>query len=231
VGVLVAGVERQPGDIGRRAPAVVPEQVARRRAARRGRAAGDGPAISVRSLDVPGRLSLPRLDVDGAARLLVTGGNGAGKSTLLSVLAGRLAPAAGAVHFGHGVRVGLLEQDVAFAEPDRNAARVYRDALGDDAPPLSRLGLLASRDLRQPVGALSVGQRRRLALAILLAEPPDVLLLDEPTNHISLTLAEELFAALETAPGAVVIASHDRWLRRDWSGDHLHLAAGRPVAV
>ena len=142
------------------------------------------------------------------------------------MLAGRLAPAAGTVHFGHGVRVGLLEQDVVFAEPERNAARVYRDALGEDAPPLSRLGLLASRDLRQPVGALSVGQRRRLALAILLADPPDVLLLDEPTNHISLTLAEELFAALETAPGAVVIASHDRWLRRDWSGDHLELADG-----
>ncbi|WP_206788267.1 ABC-F family ATP-binding cassette domain-containing protein [Amycolatopsis sp. MtRt-6] len=196
-----------------------------------GRATGDGPAISVRSLEVPGRLSLPRLDVDGSARLLVTGGNGAGKSTLLSVLAGRLTPAAGTVHFGHGVRVGLLEQDVVFAEPERTAARVYREALGEDAPPLSRLGLLASRDLRQPVGALSVGQRRRLALAILLAEPPDVLLLDEPTNHISLTLAEELFAALETAPGAVVIASHDRWLRRDWSGDRLELADGRPVAV
>ncbi|WIX91614.1 ABC-F family ATP-binding cassette domain-containing protein [Amycolatopsis sp. DG1A-15b] len=195
------------------------------------RATGDGPAISARSLEVPGRLSLPRLDVGGSARLLVTGGNGAGKSTLLSVLAGRLAPAAGTVLFGHGVRVGLLEQDVVFAEPERNAARVYRDALGEDAPPLSRLGLLASRDLRQPVGALSVGQRRRLALAILLADPPDVLLLDEPTNHISLTLAEELFAALETAPGAVVIASHDRWLRRDWAGDRLELAAGRPVAV
>ena len=196
-----------------------------------GHAAGDGPAISVRSLEVPGRLRLPRLDIGGSARLLVTGGNGAGKSTLLSVLAGRLAPAAGSVHFGPGVRVGLLEQDVVFPAPERNAARVYRDALGEDAPPLSRLGLLASRDLRQPVGALSVGQRRRLALAILLAEPPDVLLLDEPTNHISLTLAEELFAALQTAPGAVVIASHDRWLRRDWSGDHLELVAGRPAAA
>ena len=196
-----------------------------------GSATGNGPAISVRDLDLPGRLRLPRLDVDGSARLLVTGGNGAGKSTLLSVLAGQLAPASGTVHFGHGVRVGLLEQDVTFPEPERTAARVYRDALGEDAPPLSRLGLLASRDLRQPVGALSVGQRRRLALAVLLAEPPDVLLLDEPTNHISLTLAEELFAALDTAPGAVVIASHDRWLRRDWAGDHLELAAGQSTAV
>ncbi|WP_328616325.1 ATP-binding cassette domain-containing protein [Amycolatopsis sp. NBC_00355] len=201
------------------------------RASLTGRASGDGPAISLRDLDVPGRLRLPRLDVDGSARLLVTGGNGAGKSTLLSVLAGQLTPAGGTVHFGHGVRVGLLEQDVVFPDLARTAHQVYRDALGEEAPPLSRLGLLASRDLGQPVGALSVGQRRRLALAVLLAEPPDVLLLDEPTNHVSLALAEELFAALDTAPGAVVIASHDRWLRRDWTGDHLELAAGRPAAV
>ncbi|GAA4534584.1 ABC-F family ATP-binding cassette domain-containing protein [Amycolatopsis samaneae] len=192
-----------------------------------GKAAGDGPAVSVRELEVPGRLSVPRLDVTGTARLLVTGGNGAGKSTLLSVLAGRLTPAGGTVHFGHGVRVGMLDQDVEFPDPARTAHQVYREALGEQAPPLSRLGLLASRDLGRPVGTLSVGQRRRLALAVLLAQPPDVLLLDEPTNHISLTLAEELFAALGSAPGAVVIASHDRWLRRDWTGDRLELADGK----
>ena len=194
-----------------------------------GRAAGDGAAISVRSLEVPGRLSLPRLDVTSSARLLVTGGNGAGKSTLLSVLAGTLAPESGTVHFGQGVRVGMLEQDVTFDDQALTPHQVYRDALGEDAPALGRLGLLAPRDLGRPVGELSVGQRRRLALAVLLAEPPEVLLLDEPTNHISLTLAEELFAALDTAPGAVVIASHDRWLRRGWPGDHLHLEAGKPA--
>ncbi|MFD9895379.1 ABC-F family ATP-binding cassette domain-containing protein [Amycolatopsis sp. NPDC059027] len=196
-------------------------------AALTGKTTGDGPAISIRELEVPGRLSVPRLDVTGAARLLVTGGNGAGKSTLLSVLAGRLAPASGTVHFGHGVRVGMLDQDVEFDDPAKTAHQVYREALGEEAPPMSRLGLLASRDLGRPVGALSVGQRRRLALAVLLAQPPDVLLLDEPTNHISLALAEELFAALGSAPGAVVIASHDRWLRRGWTGDRLELADGK----
>ncbi|WP_328610070.1 ATP-binding cassette domain-containing protein [Amycolatopsis sp. NBC_00345] len=195
------------------------------------RATGDGPAISVRGIEVPGRLSLPRLDVTGSARLLVTGGNGAGKSTLLSVLAGRIAPPAGTVHFGPGVRVGMLDQDVVFDEPERSAHEVYRAALGEQAPPMSRLGLLGPRDLGRPVGELSVGQRRRVALAVLLADPPDVLLLDEPTNHISLVLAEEMFAALGSAPGAVVIASHDRWLRRDWTGDHLELVARQPVAV
>jgi macrolide transport system ATP-binding/permease protein len=64
---------------------------------------------------------------------------------------------------------------------------------------------------------------------VLIANPPDVLLLDEPTNHLSLTLIEELEEALRSAPGAVVIASHDRWLRRGWSGQTLTLVDGRPT--
>ena len=58
-----------------------------------------------------------------------------------------------------------------------------------------------------------------------MADPPD-LLLDEPTNHISLTLAEELKEALHTAPGGVVVATHDRWLRRRWDGPAVVMASG-----
>ncbi|WP_037319718.1 ABC-F family ATP-binding cassette domain-containing protein [Amycolatopsis orientalis] len=195
-----------------------------------GRPGDDKTAISVRDIEVPGRLRLDTLDITTTSRLLITGGNGAGKSTLLSVLTGALTPDAGTVLRGRGVRIGLLAQDVEFAEPDKSAQRTYSEALGEAAPPLRSLGLLAPRDLGTRVGALSVGQRRRLALALLVADPPEVLLLDEPTNHLSLSLAEELFAALDTAPGAVVVASHDRWLRRDWAGDRLRLADGR-VAV
>jgi macrolide transport system ATP-binding/permease protein len=70
---------------------------------------------------------------------------------------------------------------------------------------------------------LSVGQQRRLALAILVARQPDLLLLDEPTNHISLTLAEELEEALQRSTGPVIVASHDRWLRSRWKGSVLEL--------
>jgi macrolide transport system ATP-binding/permease protein len=184
-------------------------------------------ALSVRDIHLPGRLDLDRLDIATTSRLLVTGGNGAGKSTLLYLLAGMLTPASGTVHRGRGVRVGLLEQDVVFADPEVTARRLYARSVSETAPQLTQLGLIAPKDLGKKVGELSVGQRRRLALAILVADPPQVLLLDEPTNHISLTLAEELFAALETAPGAVVVASHDRWLRRRWDGANLDLAAGR----
>ncbi|WP_199432174.1 ABC-F family ATP-binding cassette domain-containing protein [Qaidamihabitans albus] len=188
-----------------------------------GRAAEERLALSARDLDVPGRLRLDRLDVGTSARLLVTGGNGAGKSTLLAVLAGRLDPVAGVVHRAPGIRVGLLEQDVTFADPERTPRELYAAATGAGATPLASLGLLPPRELDRPVGRLSAGQRRRLALAVLVAEPPQVLLLDEPTNHISLTLAEELFDALDEAPGAVVVASHDRWLRRSWSGARVDL--------
>jgi macrolide transport system ATP-binding/permease protein len=60
-------------------------------------------------------------------------------------------------------------------------------------------------------------------LALVIAAPPHVFLLDEPTNHLSLALAGELEAALGGYPGAVIIASHDRWLRRRWEEETLEL--------
>jgi macrolide transport system ATP-binding/permease protein len=190
--------------------------------------AADGVAVSLRGVRVPGRLQVDQLDLPASGRLLITGANGAGKSTLLSVLAGRLVPADGSVALRRGLRIGMLEQDVAFADPARTPRQLYQATTARSPVPLTDLGLVAPRDLDRPVGLLSVGQRRRVALALLVAEPPDLLLLDEPTNHISLTLAEELQEALESAPGAVVAASHDRWLRRRWSGPTLAMSDGQP---
>ncbi|MBC6447330.1 ABC-F family ATP-binding cassette domain-containing protein [Actinokineospora xionganensis] len=204
-----------------------PPEPLRFNAALTGELPSDRPALSLREVRVDGRLEIGALDVPSSARLMVTGPNGSGKSTLLTVLAGRLTPDAGEVWRGRGVRVGLLEQDVVFPEPRATARTLYAKAAPAAAVPLTQLGLLPARDLDRPVGALSVGQRRRVALALLIARPPQVLLLDEPTNHLSLSLAEELEDALGAAPGAVVVASHDRWLRRAWDGPELALADGR----
>jgi len=171
---------------------------------------------SVRDLVVAGRLEVAHLDVDTTAPLLVTGANGSGKSTLLGVLAGAVAPTSGSAQV-RARRVGLLPQDVTFARPERTARAVYLRLAGA-AVPLTDLGLLHPRDVDRPVGVLSLGQQRRLALAVLLAQRPDLLLLDEPTNHISLTLAEELEEAVQCSPAAVVVATHDRWLRSRWTG-------------
>ncbi len=169
---------------------------------------------------------VPSIDVAPGAKLLVTGANGSGKSTLLHVLAGDIVPASGSVGRARGVEVALLEQDVRLHDDDRTPRDLLALITGQDPadrPLVNAHGLVAPRDLDRPLAELSVGQRRRVVLAMLVTQAPDVLLLDEPTNHISLALAEELMAAVETWPGAVVVASHDRWLRRTWKGDVVHL--------
>ena len=164
------------------------------------------------------------------ARLLVTGPNGAGKSTLLvgarrahrPGFRPRRAPE-GAADRRCSIRTS------AGTTPSRTPRELYERAMGErraaETLPLAGLGLLAERDLDRPVGRLSIGQQRRTALALIIAKPPHVFLLDEPTNHLSLALATELEDALGAYPGAVVVASHDRWLRRRWEGPELRLTA------
>jgi macrolide transport system ATP-binding/permease protein len=193
------------------------------------RAAPTGPpgTAEISDLRVGRRLSLAGLSLKAGDRLLVSGPNGSGKSTLLHVLAGRLPASSGSVEVSG--RIGLLEQDTWFTDPQRPAGRVYAQALGPQRAeeiPLNSLGLLPPSLQETPVGALSTGQRRRLALALVLADPPGLLLLDEPTNHLSLALVTELEEALGAAVGTVVIASHDRWLRRRWDGQRLELRPG-----
>ncbi|MGW5061743.1 ABC-F family ATP-binding cassette domain-containing protein [Streptomyces sp. NPDC004096] len=187
------------------------------------------PLVVLRDIRVPGRLTLDGLEVAATDRLLVTGDNGAGKSTLLAVLAGRL-PAQGEMCRRRHVTVGLLTQDTVFDRPARTVRDTYEAAVGPARAakvPLGSLGLMHGADLDREVGELSVGQRRRLALALLVARPPHLLLLDEPTNHLSPRLCDELQEALGTGPGAIVLAGHDRWLRRRWQGREIRLDPAR----
>ncbi|KAB7743532.1 ATP-binding cassette domain-containing protein [Nostocoides sp. F2B08] len=190
------------------------------------RSASSGPVLTATGVAVTGRLDATDVSLGARDRLLVTGPNGSGKSTLLQVLAGRLEPDAGAMTVHGRVRRGLLGQETTWREGAMSARDVYSAAVGAETAehvPLASLGLIAGRDVDRPVGSLSVGQRRRLDLAVLLADPPEVLLLDEPTNHLSVLLATELETALADYPGAVVVASHDRWLRSSWAGRTLEL--------
>jgi macrolide transport system ATP-binding/permease protein len=181
--------------------------------------------VSVREAVVPGRVRCEALDVAHDTRLLVTGPNGVGKSSLLALLAGELPPVRGRVLRARGVRVGLLAQETRWPDQTVNALSAFASGrVGDADEHVSALldvGLLHPRELRTPVGRLSVGQQRRVALARLLVDDPDVLLLDEPTDHLSLALVEELEEALRRRPGPLVVVSHDRWLRRRWEGDVL----------
>lgn len=192
-----------------------------------------GPVIAVADASVAGRLTATSLTVSSREKWLITGANGAGKSTLLSLIAGHLVATTGSVWTAPGARIGLLTQEIDLPDPyhrgpTRSARQAYQDLVGEicaERTPLGTFGLLSPRDESRPLAALSTGQQRRLALAVALADPPDVLLLDEPTNHLSLQLVSELEASIPDYPGAVVVASHDRWLRRSWTGRHLALGA------
>ena len=198
--------------------------------------------LSAEGVAVDGRLSSAvTLDLRSGGRLVVAGRNGAGKSTLLDVLAGQLEPSSGRVRTPSGVRVRLLRQEAPTAD-GRRAHTVFEEAVQRavtagtlkeaDAVGLGSLGLLPAADARRPLRDLSMGQQRRLSLAIALAARPHVLLLDEPTNHLSIALVDEVTEALQATPAAVVLATHDRQLLADTADwPRLLLPAGSPVAV
>lgn len=177
------------------------------------------PLLQATEVEFRHRLVRTSLTVKPGSRIMLTGPNGLGKSTLLAILSGELVPSSGEVR--RNCRVGYLPQEVSFENPQQTAETAYRQAVGVDlaeVTPLAKTGLLSVRDQGRPVVALSVGQRRRLAIATLIADPPPLLILDEPTNHLSLTLVEELEEALQSFAGALVIATHDRWFRSRWTG-------------
>nr|WP_237556412.1 ATP-binding cassette domain-containing protein [Streptomyces sp. SID5464] len=233
-GALVRSVHRRQEDLHRhKVTAPVPP----RRFSMPGLPARPGVVLlRTEEVTVEGRLpQATNLSVTSGDRLAVTGPNGAGKSTLLSVLAGRLAPDTGRVHRARGVRLRLLGQESPRAT-HRRARDLYEThtarlvAAGvlqeGEVVGLGSLGLLTSRDAGKPVAELSTGQQRRLDLALALAARPHVLLLDEPTNHLSIALVDELTEALHSTDAAVVLATHDRQMRRDIA-DWPHLAPAR----
>lgn len=181
--------------------------------------------LSVEQVSVDGRLAEPvSFTLSHRSRLAVTGPNGAGKSTLLSVTAGELSADTGTVRASRSTRVGFLRQETALPR-DLRASDVYANHVdglvsagtvrASEAVGLSGLGLLRSREAGKRVGELSMGQQRRLDLALVLAARPHVLLLDEPTNHLSIALVDELTEALGATQAAVVVSTHDRQLLRD----------------
>ncbi|MER5848793.1 ATP-binding cassette domain-containing protein [Streptomyces sp. NPDC002012] len=191
--------------------------------------ATEGELVSLTDIRVGDRLAVDRLCVVAGDRLLIHGGNGAGKTTLLRVMAGVLEPDAGRVVRQGGI--GYLAQEIPMHRPAERVLAAFGRGLAltdeEQAELLLSYGLFRSRDLQVPVGSLSAGQRRRLSLARLLARPADLLLLDEPANHLALGLVQELEEALTLWQGALVVVSHDRLLRRRFTGDIRRMESGQ----
>ena len=191
------------------------------------------PALEAHGICVPGRLQPTDLRVETGQKVLITGPNGAGKSTLLSVLTGNLEPAMGSVAV-HG-KVGYLQQELDVpVRPGLRLLPAFAAGLGgnidEHAEGLLRLGLFRPAEFHVPVGGLSAGQQRRLALARLLLGGYQTMIVDEPTNHLAPVLVEQLEAALASFAGTLVIVSHDRALG-EWF-DHCARVDGgrRPTA-
>ena len=174
------------------------------------------PAIVTRGLAVPERLAPLDLKVQPGEQLLIEGPNGSGKSTLLKILDGTLTDYEGECLIPEEYTVARLEQDDNWQDLSVTAAEAFEARTGDTGPTLVEMGLMTQAQSEKKLEDLSLGQRRRVSLGIILSSPPDLLLLDEPTNHLSLALAEELEHALLDFAGTVVITSHDRWVRRQW---------------
>ncbi len=158
----------------------------------------------------PGRLILKfgEREVGPGARIAVVGPNGAGKTTLLRTLAGELP---GEVWRSPAAHIGFLRQERDDLPPDATPFEL----LGGESA--AALGLRGDR-ARAPVKALSGGERTAVALAALLGgSQRNLLLLDEPTNHLDLWLREACEDALRRFAGAVVLATHDRWLVEHWA--------------
>ena len=158
--------------------------------------------------------------VNEGDRIGIVGRNGDGKSTLLKILSKQLEPDSGRVTYRGSLRVGYLTQ----VDKIDNSLSIGQAVVGEgpehewatDAKIRDVLqGLLGDLDWSQQVGTLSGGQRRRVALAALLAGDYDIVMLDEPTNHLDVEavawLAEHLRNRWSKTAGGLLVVTHDRW--------------------
>lgn len=150
------------------------------------------------------------LVVQPGDRLALVGRNGSGKSTLMKIMTGAVEPDSGAVVPGPGVHLGYMEQD-----PDMSGFATLGDFALNGLEPGEgyKIEIIAEGLKFDPARAVSVasgGERRRAALARLMAEEPELMLLDEPTNHLDIEAIAWLEDALKSTRSGFVLISHDR---------------------
>ena len=139
--------------------------------------------------------------------------NGTGKSTLLSILSGKEGYDSGDIVFRRDLKVGFLEQTPQF-DPEESVLDACFNHQGDPEKVLRAKQVLTQlkiRDLEQPMGQLSGGQQKRVALANVLLTEPDLLILDEPTNHLDLEMIEWLEGYLQRGNRTLLMVTHDRF--------------------
>lgn len=170
-------------------------------------------------------------------RVGILGENGAGKTTLLKTIEGKVAPVRGRVKIGKTVKFAVLSQhldnltklgaDRVRQVAGRYTSRVMLD--GKEQTPgdlLERLGFTKA-DLNEPVCDLSGGQKRRLALMMILLDQPNVLILDEPGNDLDVDMLAAVEDLLDGWPGTLILVTHDRYLMERATDNQYALIGGR----
>jgi ATP-binding cassette subfamily F protein 3 len=176
--------------------------------------------VEAEGLDVRVRERVLLLDVGFAIErgehVALVGPNGSGKTTLLETILEKREPQSGSVRLGHGVIPAYFSQQEMELDTRGSVLQCVQRATGLQRPDAQKLlgrFLFSGWDEHEkPVVALSGGERRRLALALVVASGANFLVVDEPTNHLDLESREALEAALEAFPGTVLLVSHDRAL-------------------
>jgi ATP-binding cassette subfamily F protein 3 len=171
--------------------------------------------------------------IERGQRVALLGPNGSGKTTLIETLLGRRPPLQGRVKLGHNVTVGYYSQQSLELPEDARAVEVITAATrltGPQARDLLGLFLFSGEEAEKRVAVLSGGERRRLALAAVVASGANLLVLDEPTNHLDVESREALEDALLAYPGSILMVSHDRALIEAVAGRTLSIEQGRLVA-
>jgi ATP-binding cassette subfamily F protein 3 len=154
--------------------------------------------------------------IERGEHVALVGPNGSGKTTLIETILGRREVAAGSVRLGHGVVPAYFSQHEAELDERRSVLDCVQAMTGLRRPDaqnlLGRFLFSGWETHEKAVKVLSGGERRRLALAVVVASGANFLVLDEPTNHLDLESREALESALENFPATVLLVSHDRAL-------------------
>jgi ATP-binding cassette subfamily F protein 3 len=154
--------------------------------------------------------------IERGEHVALVGPNGSGKSTLLQTILEQREARGGSVRLGHGVIPAYFSQQELELDTRGSVLQCVQRATGLQRPDaqslLGRFLFSGWAEHEKPVIALSGGERRRLALALVVASGANFLLVDEPTNHLDLESREALEAALEAFPGTILLVSHDRAL-------------------
>ena len=183
--------------------------------ARSGRTVVEASSLGVKAGD---KELLPAVDfaLERGEHVTLVGPNGSGKTTLLETMLGRRDPAGGSVRLGHGVGAAYFSQHEQELDERGTVLDCVQGATGLARPAAQNLlgQFLFSgwEEHQKQVAVLSGGERRRLALALVVASGANFLVLDEPTNHLDLESREALEGALEAFGGTILLVSHDRAL-------------------